>query len=178
MPLFRKEKKNALSKLAPKLKVCPDCLKPALNFVTKFSGIYAPGTYICLECGYEGKMFLDTSGDDAGELSEMEKLVADYPEDLIDTKSAQELACECLQNKWHPDQQNNQNELQAWCPFCADVQVNCVICKCPPEICSHHASKGLIGDLGQQYEGSTKLCDVAPQVYQEIVNKFKAICRG
>jgi len=101
----------------------------------------------------------------------------DFPDLVEEQKSAYELAKITLIDKWHPNQENNHNILRAWCPFCADVNVVCSICKCPTEICSKHATEGLIGKLNDMYDDEIELCEVDSTIYNQIVNQFQKIVK-
>ncbi len=175
MPLWKGKRKDP-EKL-PKVMLCPNCLKPDIHPITGISGIYAPIKYSCHNCGYKGRIYVDIS-EDKKEKEMLDWLKDEFPEDVIETKSAQELACECLKEKWIPNQTENKNSIREWCPFCADVQVNCAICKCPPELCCDQATGGLIGKLNEMYDDETLLCDVDPGIYKEIVEGFQELCEG
>jgi len=170
MPIWKGKKRE---NLAPKSQLCPNCLTPSLCYKSGFSGIYAPANYECIQCGYKGRVYVDVDGRDDKETLELQLLREEFPELLEENKTASELATLCLEDKWHPDQANNTNVLRAWCPFCADVQVICSICKCSPDICAKHATQGLIGQLNELYDDETKLCDVNPEIYQQIVARFQ-----
>ncbi len=159
------------------MQLCPQCLKPRLRYSSGFIGIYAPGGFECLNCGYKGFIYVDVDGRDNKEALQMEMLREEFAEYVEETKDAPELARMCLGDKWAPDQANNHNSLRAWCPFCADVNVVCSICKCPPNICSDHATGGLIGELNELYDDEVELCDVDPKIYGQIVREFQKIAK-
>ncbi len=164
----KKRKKNDLVE-----QLCPRCLQPHLRYASSFSGVYAPAKYICPDCGYKGPIYVDISGNAEQEEFELNLLREEFPELVETQKTRNELAEECLTGKWTPNQVENTNSVRAWCPFCADADVVCSICKCPPEICANHATEGLIGKLNELYDDETKLCDIDPKSYQQIVRSFQ-----
>jgi hypothetical protein len=155
--------------------LCPNCLNSNLRYASSFGGIYGPAMLICPDCGYKGPIYVDVDGTDDKEDLQMKLLREEFADDLEENKTAQELAQMCLEEKWTPHQANNNSPLRAWCPFCADVSVVCSICKCPPEICSDQATGGLIGKLNEMYDDEIPLCEVDPEIYQEIVIRFQKI---
>ncbi len=159
-----------------KLLVCPNCMQPCLSYASQISGLFAAPKYQCNCCGYKGSVYLDVSGDDKKENETLKIFAEEFPDDMIETKSASELACETLKSKWTPNQKENENLLRDWCPFCADIQVNCSICKCPKKICAHHATEGFIGKLNENYSDNTPLKDVDPELYGKIVKGFTDLC--
>jgi hypothetical protein len=161
----------------PRTQLCPQCLKSNLRYASQISGIYSPARIICPDCGYKGSVFIDVSADDEKEALHLEMLRAEFPELVEEQKSAFELAEITLKDKWHPNQETNHNILRAWCPFCADVNVVCSICKCPTEICSKHATEGLIGKLNDMYDDEIELCEVDSTIYNQIVNLFQKIVK-
>lgn len=118
---------------------------------------------------------MDVEGTSEKEDLHMKMLREEFADDLEETKPAEELARLCLEEKWNPDQANNTSPLRAWCPFCADVNVVCSICKCPTEICADHATKGLIGKLNDLHDDETPLSEVDPDIYREIVKGFQKV---
>ena len=156
---------------------CPQCLNSNLRYASQISGIFSPARIICPDCGYKGSIYVDVTADDEKEALQLEMLREDFPDLVEEQKSAYELAKNTLKDKWHPNQENNHNILRAWCPFCADVNVVCSICKCPSEICSKHATEGLIGKLNDMYDDEIELCEVDSTIYNQIVQQFQNIIK-
>ncbi|QEE17298.1 hypothetical protein DSAG12_03130 [Promethearchaeum syntrophicum] len=156
---------------------CPKCLKANLRYASGISGLYSPAKIVCPDCGYKGSIYVDVTAEDEKEDLQLEMLRKEFPDLVEEQKSAYELAKITLKDKWHPNQETNHNILRAWCPFCADVNVVCSICKCPPEICSKHATEGLIGQLNDMYDDEIELCDVDPTIYKQIIQLFQNIIK-
>lgn len=158
-------------------KYCPQCLKPGIQQFSRMNSVLAGmRQYVCKECGYVGMVYLDTRPTSEGEdLIELELLELEDPEFRSKQKPASELATITLKEKWIPDQAHNESNLQSWCPFCADANVICAICSCPKDICTAHASDGLIGELNKRYPENTLLKDVDPKIYSQIVIGFQKL---
>ena len=163
----------------PEMIRCPQCLNSHLRYITQVSGIYTPVKVYCPDCGYSGSIFIDINAedDDDNEAQELEMLREEFPDLVEEQKSAFELSKITLDDKWQPNQKTNHNKLGAWCPFCSDVNGVCSICKCPKEICSKHATEGLIGKLNDMYDEEIELCEVDSSIYMQIVEKFQKIIK-
>ncbi len=174
MPLWKGKKSD---KKLPKVLLCPKCLQPCLHHNTAVSGLYAPAKFYCSCCGYKGRVYVDISGDDKKEKENLEWLKEEFPEDVLKKKDAAILARECLEKKWVPNQEENECSLREWCPFCADVQINCDICKCPKELCAEQATEGLIGKLNEMYDEDVPLSEVDSEIYEKIVKGFQKLAK-
>jgi hypothetical protein len=163
----KKERKDPITQL------CPRCLRPHLRYASSFSGIYAPPKFICPDCGYKCSIYVDIDGKDDLEELELKLLRDEFPDLIEEQKTIEELATECLNEKWLVNQCENHNSLRAWCPFCADANVICSICRCPPNICAKHATEGLIGKLNAIYDDEIELCNVDSEIYSQIVQAFQ-----
>ncbi len=166
----RKKKKQE-----PLTQRCPRCLNSNLRYSSGFSGIFSLPKFLCPDCGYDGAVYVDVAADDKNEAKTLSMLREEFPDLVEEQKSAQELATLCLEEKWLPNQAENHNSLREWCPFCADVNVVCSICKCPPIICAKHATEGYIGQLNDLYDDETELCAVDSEIYHKIVIAFQQI---
>jgi len=174
MGIWKGKKKNRNDGVTQR---CPKCLKSNLKYSSTIAGIYGPAKIFCPDCGYKGSIYVDVSADDEKEALQLEMMREEFPELVEEQKSAYELAKITLRDKWYPNQGNNHNTLRAWCPFCEDVNVVCSICKCPPEICSKHATEGLIGKLNEMYDDEIELCEVDSTIYNQIIALFQKIVK-
>jgi hypothetical protein len=174
MPFWKGKKNNEIKK---RVMLCPACLKPGLRYATVTGQTFGQPKLYCPSCGIKTVVYVDINPTDNNE-DELEREMLMGNQDFLDSRRpADELAQECLEDKWIEDQSKNENSLRAWCPFCADVEVICSICLCPPVICQSHATGGLIGKLNEKYDDETKLCEVDPQIYSEIVAEFKKLLK-
>lgn len=172
MPIWKGKKKE--HKFQEKL--CPNCLKPTIIMTSEGAGLIAHEQYYCKSCGYIGKVYVDVGGKSEHEDElELELLLSEEPDFVKKIRPVAELAAEALAEKWTPIQASNHHTLRDWCPFCAEVQTLCVICPCPKEICSNHATEGLIGELNTLYDNETELCNVDAGKYQQIVQTFQKL---
>ncbi|MHA1618666.1 MAG: hypothetical protein ACTSVZ_05235 [Promethearchaeota archaeon] len=168
-PMWKGKKKT---KPTERVMMCPQCHGTKLRYASILGGFMGQPRLLCPDCGYKGVVFVDVNPSDHDQEAEME-FIKENPEFLETRKPGWILAKESLEGKWIPNQQDNHKTLREWCPFCADVEVICSICRCPPEICAEQATSGWIGELNDLYEDETSLSKVDSKLYQKIIALFQ-----
>jgi len=172
MPIWKGKSKTQKFE---RVMMCPTCLGKNLRYASRTGIVLGQPRLVCPDCGYIGVVFVDIDpSNDHDEEIEME-FIKENPEYLTTRQPAWKLAEESLKGKWIPNQQENKNSLREWCPFCADVEVICSVCRCPSEICARQATKGWIGELNKLYDDETLLSDVDPVRYLKIISCFKQL---
>ncbi|MHA1675037.1 MAG: hypothetical protein ACTSYI_15580 [Promethearchaeota archaeon] len=170
MPFWKGKKKTLPT---DRVMMCPNCHSSNLRYVSRTGIIFGQPRLFCPDCGHKGVVFV-VDADPGDQEAELE-FIKENPKFLETRQPAWKLAEESLNGKWIPNQKENHKTLREWCPFCADVEVICSICRCPPEICAQQATKGWIGELNEMYDDETLLCDVDPVLYQKIITLFRQI---
>ena len=173
MPIWKGKKTENSSRT----KMCPKCHGTNLKYGFLGGLLLGQKKLECSDCGYAGYVYIDVNPNDHFEDEIEAEFLQENPNFLKTRKSAVELAAVSLEHKWLPDQKLNPHTLREWCPFCEDVSVICKICKCPPEICGDHATKGLIGKLNELYDDQTPLSDVDSTIYMQIVKGFQQLVK-
>ncbi len=171
MPFWKGKKKTLPTE---RVMMCPNCHGTKLRYASNLGNFMGQPRLMC-DCGYKGVVFVevDPSNDHDQEV-ELE-FIKENPEFLETRQPAWKLAEESLNGKWIPNQKENHKTLREWCPFCADVEVICSICRCPTEICAQQATEGWIGELNELYDDETPLSEVDPVLYQKIITLFQQI---
>lgn len=165
--------KKSVVELSNRVLICPQCRGLNLHYKNRTNFFIQQAKLECPDCGYSGYLFLDSSLEDNKNDVIDKDFLADNPDFITSRQPAWILAKLSLEHKWIPKQEENTHDLRSWCPFCEDVNVICEICKCPKEICANHATEGLIGELNKLYPPDTKLDEVDPKKYQQIVLTFQ-----